>query len=1196
MDNKVASNKINNISTKMLISRMIQTRRSLTYNNSNRYTVYKKILEANIDVNKKLLLTLGKDIYQRYLRKITKSNSHDIEVRNNLELMYQDIILNLSINEQKQLGIYIETDIEIFENENTRKQNLLLNPEFIYTCKVIHIGAYFNLSITNYKITDVLVPGKKYLFDLQHTSNLGFRLSFSFKQYDFRPLEGLEYVGVPGTKGAYLVYTPPVDTTVYKIYLFNELDKSVLSYDLFGYLIKFLNIEVDYKNKSNFSGYDYLSEATNIIDCLDNYTEIKMDENFGPKFYFQKTDSQFLFTNNNINRRYVLNRQYGLYYGTYYTKINTSTNPIAFLNKGKENFFSVSGNKYDTYYLSNLTKDGELDGSYNFFYDEIEITITGDFGTVGMFSHFYGFNRMEKLLIFADNCLTFSGSKKNYEDKVIQNIECLYPISLMNIEKINNIPFITFNNNYENISYDQNKIYGLCNGQYIIRNIPLTNPIAVINKGKENYITYTGLQEYSLKRMGPDNKNYTYYYEAIIIRVYGDFGKVSVFDYYNGYAGGKHLFQYTDVCDYNIEWDQDREYLTNPSNTQINEFIPLTNYGVHDLDSYIPFSIKSKSRGENYIMLTEDTPLNDDETKYGITVGTYVIMNVPESYPITFLNKGVENLFYYDGFFPYKIRSTGPDGELYDFFYGNINIYVTGNFGTISFYTLNNGFLNGRRKIIFDSFANTGYAIPSYDITNNFPLLNLSDDTNISRKSFNISITEFEKKLPYSNNLTYFRLDGEDRNGNINSQENMPSLTFFTGDTVFFNFQYNNFSNTLGIYEYKDLITNEELIVNNNNNTKLTIKWTPTIPSETYYYYRSSYDPNLIYNTINIIMNNNINIDPSFNSITPSSGSFIDPQINKFIIKFNEAVYTNKGKNIYIKDNNDNIVYTYSSNNLVQADSKTYILNTGFTTNNRLEFTKNYKLILEDDIFYNIYFKSFKVNELAIYTTIESHFPSLLSIYPESNNTDQTIESSDSVIFTFDEQVVTTGNIVILDVSNSITLTPNVEISGNNVLLSNNNLGFELEYKILVNTFNFTDLSNIAVSDINGLMSNYTFYTMSDQRPFINSIVPDYFENDVITSNIVLTFNKSIYLEDSRIIFIKDMTNGVFQQIINTSSSEDLSNNININDNILTITPNDFFSSNVQYSLIISNDVIKDSDGRFFEGFIDDSFYNFTIA
>ena len=46
-------------------------------------------------VNKKLLLTLGKDIYQRYLRKITKSNSHDIEVRNNLELMYQDIILNI---------------------------------------------------------------------------------------------------------------------------------------------------------------------------------------------------------------------------------------------------------------------------------------------------------------------------------------------------------------------------------------------------------------------------------------------------------------------------------------------------------------------------------------------------------------------------------------------------------------------------------------------------------------------------------------------------------------------------------------------------------------------------------------------------------------------------------------------------------------------------------------------------------------------------------------------------------------------------------------------------------------------------------------------------------------------------------------------------------------------------------------------
>ena len=83
MEYKTPSHKRNNISTKMLMSRMTQTEQSLTYNNSNRYTVYRKILEANTDNNKKLLLTLGKNLYERYLRKITLSNSHSVEVRNN---------------------------------------------------------------------------------------------------------------------------------------------------------------------------------------------------------------------------------------------------------------------------------------------------------------------------------------------------------------------------------------------------------------------------------------------------------------------------------------------------------------------------------------------------------------------------------------------------------------------------------------------------------------------------------------------------------------------------------------------------------------------------------------------------------------------------------------------------------------------------------------------------------------------------------------------------------------------------------------------------------------------------------------------------------------------------------------------------------------------------------------------------------
>ena len=100
-------------------------------------------------------------------------------------------------------------------------------------------------------------------------------------------------------------------------------------------------------------------------------------------------------------------------------------------------------------------------------------------------------------------------------------------------------------------------------------------------------------------------------------------------------------------------------------------------------------------------------------------------------------------------------------------------------------------------------------------------------------------------------------------------------------------------------------------------------------------------------------------------------------------------------------------------------------------------------------------------------------------MYPEPNNINQQIELNDNIIFNFDEEIVTKGNIVILDISNSMSITPTIEISGNDVLISSDNLDFSMEYKILADTFNFTDLSDIPIVDTNGILSNYKFYTLS---------------------------------------------------------------------------------------------------------------------
>ena len=89
MNNIVSSDKSNNISSKMLRSKMIQTRRGISYNNSNTYYYYNTILEGDEIQNKGLLLSLGKDNYERHLRRITNSAKHDISVRTNLEMMYK---------------------------------------------------------------------------------------------------------------------------------------------------------------------------------------------------------------------------------------------------------------------------------------------------------------------------------------------------------------------------------------------------------------------------------------------------------------------------------------------------------------------------------------------------------------------------------------------------------------------------------------------------------------------------------------------------------------------------------------------------------------------------------------------------------------------------------------------------------------------------------------------------------------------------------------------------------------------------------------------------------------------------------------------------------------------------------------------------------------------------------------------------
>lgn len=102
------------------------------------------------------------------------------------------------------------------------------------------------------------------------------------------------------------------------------------------------------------------------------------------------------------------------------------------------------------------------------------------------------------------------------------------------------------------LGYTPNKQYNslerfvLSSGLYTISGIPETHPIAVLNRGKEENITYTGDNLFgcvNVTNTTADGK-YNFYYGNLYINVKGDFDKVSLYSFYQGYMGGKNILYY----------------------------------------------------------------------------------------------------------------------------------------------------------------------------------------------------------------------------------------------------------------------------------------------------------------------------------------------------------------------------------------------------------------------------------------------------------------------------------------------------------------------------------------------------------------------------------------------------------------------------------------------------------------------------
>ena len=96
-------------------------------------------------------------------------------------------------------------------------------------------------------------------------------------------------------------------------------------------------------------------------------------------------------------------------------------------------------------------------------------------------------------------------------------------------------------------SYDSTITYGLGIGAYILQNIQEDHPMALLNAGVQNSITYTGDASKKLTK-SVNGVSYDFYYGNITVRVNGNFNTVSIYCYNDGYMGGENLFRYSESC------------------------------------------------------------------------------------------------------------------------------------------------------------------------------------------------------------------------------------------------------------------------------------------------------------------------------------------------------------------------------------------------------------------------------------------------------------------------------------------------------------------------------------------------------------------------------------------------------------------------------------------------------------------------
>ena len=235
-------------------------------------------------------------------------------------------------------------------------------------------------------------------------------------------------------------------------------------------------------------------------------------------------------------------------------------------------------------------------------------------------------------------------NKYSFDISNINNIELLNTNSIVNIVNSNGNKYVFNGSN----NYDASKNYGLRIGSYVLKNVSQEHPIALLNNDVSNLITYNGSRN------------------IIDIVV----------------SGGNFADPY---------------YTFNPDINDSNfNFIPGYTYRFsgNSISGSHPFYISDVGRN---VESTELTFSGNGLHNNGITGTQSFEMTIPYNFSkslITYYCTSHSSMVKTK-----SIVSSLVNNNFYNFYYGDVSINVIGDFGNLSVYCLNHGFMGGENLL-----------------------------------------------------------------------------------------------------------------------------------------------------------------------------------------------------------------------------------------------------------------------------------------------------------------------------------------------------------------------------------------------------------------------------------------------------------------------------------------------------------------